>query len=96
MIEYAPHKFELSEEEQEIVKILQEDMGLSSPEEVMQTLMRQAVQRVAITCPNCGHYARIAEKDRAVCNSCLSVITLSEDVWSTTLVPDEENTGKEG
>jgi formylmethanofuran dehydrogenase subunit E len=89
MIEYAPNKFELSEEEQEIIEVLQEDMGLSSAEEVMEVLMRQAVQRIAITCPNCGHYARVTEEDKAICHSCLSVITLSEDVWEATHLPEE-------
>lgn len=89
MIEHAPNQFELSEEEQEIIEVLQADMGLSSPEEVMEVLMRQAVQRVAITCPNCGHYARLTEEDKAVCHSCLSVITLSEDVWEATHLPEK-------
>jgi len=89
MIEYAPNKFELSEEEQEIMEVLQCYMGLSSAEEVMEVLMRQAVQRIAITCPNCGHYARVTEEDKAICHSCLSVITLSEDVWEATHLPEE-------
>lgn len=74
-------RLELTPTEQEIVGLLQEEMGLPDQEAVMKLLMRQAVQRVAITCPNCGHYARLSEEDQAECRSCLSVITLSEGIW---------------
>ncbi|MCO6450112.1 MAG: hypothetical protein J5I90_04915 [Caldilineales bacterium] len=71
----------LSDEEQEMVDLLQQDMGLDDREAVMQLLVRQAVQRVAITCPTCGHYAKLTEADHAECRSCLSVITLTEGIW---------------
>ncbi len=74
-------RLELSPDEQEMVGLLQDDMGLPDQEAVMKLLVRQAVQRVAITCPNCGHYARLSEQDQAECRSCLSVITLSEGIW---------------
>lgn len=72
---------ELTPEEQEIVDLLQDEMGLPDQEAVMKVLVRQAVQRVAITCPTCGHYARLTEEEQAQCRSCLSVITLSDGIW---------------
>ncbi|NOZ50397.1 MAG: hypothetical protein GXP37_10175 [Chloroflexi bacterium] len=87
MIERAPNQFELSPEEQEMIDLLKKEMGLSSTEDVMQALMRQAVQRVSITCPNCGHYAHITKEDKAECSSCLSIITLSEDLWDASRLP---------
>ncbi len=74
-------RLELTPDEQEMVGLLQEEMGLPDEEAVMKLLVRQAVQRVAITCPSCGHYARLSEEDQAECRSCLSVITLSEGIW---------------
>lgn len=74
-------RLELTPDEQEMVGLLQEEMGLPDEEAVMKLLVRQAVQRVAITCPSCGHYARLSEEDQAKCRSCLSVITLSEGIW---------------
>ncbi len=85
MIEYAPNTFELSDDEQEMVDLLKNEMGLENREEVMHLLVKQAIQRVAITCPNCGHYAAKTEESKAECNSCLSVITLSEDIWDANL-----------
>ncbi|MCP4164363.1 MAG: hypothetical protein GY759_00535 [Chloroflexi bacterium] len=83
MIEEAPNTFILSEDEQEMVDLLKDEMGLDSNEEVMNLLVRQAIKRVAITCPQCGHYAARKEEDKVECRSCLSVITLSESLWET-------------
>ncbi|HEY52431.1 MAG TPA: hypothetical protein G4N94_03140 [Caldilineae bacterium] len=85
MIEYAPNTFALSDDEQEMVDLLKEEMNLANREEVMHLLVKQAIQRVAITCPNCGHYAKRTEENKAECRSCLSVITLSEDIWDANL-----------
>ncbi|RME83134.1 MAG: hypothetical protein D6775_08995 [Caldilineae bacterium] len=89
MIELAPNQFQLSDDEQEMIDILKEDMGLSSRQEVLNLLVRQAVQRVAITCPNCGHYARRTAADEARCRSCFSVITLTEGIWESGQVMEE-------
>lgn len=78
---------ELSPAEREMIELLKEALGLDSDEAVMKLLMRQAIQRIAITCPTCGHYARLSEEDRAICRSCLSVITLSEGIWEAGQVP---------
>ena len=81
MVENAPNQFELTPEEQEMVDLLKEEMNLESRGEVMQLLVRQAIQRVSISCPQCGHYARKTKDEQAECRSCLSVITLSEGIW---------------
>lgn len=74
-------QLDLSVEEKEMVNLLQDAMGLESEEAVMRMLVRQAAQRIAITCPACGHYAQLTESAQAQCRSCLSVITLSEGIW---------------
>ena len=68
-------------EEHEMVELLKQELHLPSDEAVLRLLVRQAVQRVAITCPTCGHYARLTAEDEAHCQSCLSVIKLSEGLW---------------
>lgn len=88
MNEYAHNRFQFSEEEQEMVDLLKTEMGLESNEAVMHLLVKQAIQRVAITCPQCGHYAaKRTDENIAECRQCLSVITLSEDIWDATRVP---------
>jgi len=83
----TPNRFTLNEEELEMVDLLRDEMDLESREQVMEMLVRQAIQRIAITCPQCGHFARVTEQDKAECRSCLSVITLSEDIWDSTRTP---------
>ncbi|NOX63327.1 MAG: hypothetical protein GXP42_15485 [Chloroflexi bacterium] len=81
MTQNAHLDLELTPEEEEMVELLQEEMGLPTREAVLHMLVKQAIQRVAITCPTCGHFARRTAEDKAQCRSCLSVITLSEDIW---------------
>ncbi len=71
----------LGPQEQEMIALLREEMNLPDDEAVLRLLMRQAVQRIAITCPACGHFARRTTEDEAECHSCLSVLTLSEGIW---------------
>jgi hypothetical protein len=71
----------MDDEAHEMIELLKEALDLTSDEAVLRLLMRQAVQRVAITCPTCGHYARRTTEDEARCRSCLSVIKLSEGIW---------------
>ena len=73
----------LTPEEEEMIDILQDALELSSREEVIRLLVKQAVQRIAITCPTCGHYARLTDEGKAECKSCLSVISLAEDILLT-------------
>lgn len=72
---------QLNTQEQEVVDMLKEEMHLPSADDVIRLLVRQEAQRKAVVCPTCGHLARKATEDVANCNSCLSVITLSEGIW---------------
>jgi hypothetical protein len=71
----------LQPQEQEMIELLREEMNLPDYEAVLRLLIRQAVQRIAITCPTCGHFAKRTADDEAECRSCLSVLTLSEGIW---------------
>ncbi|HEY79692.1 MAG TPA: hypothetical protein EYP25_03440 [Anaerolineae bacterium] len=80
-----PHHLDmnLTPEEEEMIALLQDALALPSREEVIRLLVKQAVQRIAITCPACGHYARLTDEGKAECQSCLSVISLAEDILLT-------------
>jgi hypothetical protein len=71
----------LNEQEQEMIEILKEDLALPSTDDVIRLLVKQEAQRIAVVCPACGHYARKTQQDVASCNSCLSIINLSEGIW---------------
>lgn len=71
----------LDEEEQQIVQALQEEMGLDSVTAVIHMLVHQARLRTAVVCPTCGHLGQITAEDIAQCESCLSILRLSEDIW---------------
>lgn len=71
----------LQPQEQEMIELLREEMNLPDREAVLRLLIRQAVQRIAITCPTCGHFARRTAEDEAKCRFCLSVLTLIEGIW---------------
>ncbi len=71
----------LTVEEREMLRLLCQELDLGGEEEVLRLLVRQAVQRVAITCPTCGHFARLTAEDEANCEACLSVIKLVEGLW---------------
>lgn len=72
---------ELTPEERDAIAVLQKEMGLESPTEVMHMLLRQAQQRIAVVCPNCGHSAQRTAEDEARCVECLSVLRLTEGIW---------------
>lgn len=71
----------LTDAELEAIQALQEEMGLTRPEDVMQMLVRQAAQRILVVCPTCGHSARKTAEDEAMCASCLSTIHLVDGIW---------------
>jgi hypothetical protein len=71
----------LSSEEQAAIQELQQEMGLADAEDVMQMLLRQASQRALVVCPSCGHSAQRNALDDATCNSCMSVLHLSDGIW---------------
>ncbi len=73
---------DLSDAEMEAVGALQQEMGLTEPAEVMHLLLRQAAQRVLVVCPTCGHSARKTAEDEASCAACMSVIHLSDGIWT--------------
>ena len=72
----------LNDDELQTLQALQSEMGLDNPEAVMRLLLQQAHSRAAISCPTCGHSAHRTEQDRAKCDSCMSVLQLSNDIWS--------------
>lgn len=72
----------LSETEMQTLAALQAEMGLSGPDEVMHALIRQAHTRAAIACPACGHSAHVTAEDSARCDSCMSLLQLSDQVWT--------------
>lgn len=72
----------LNQDETQTLAALQAEMGLSSPDEVMHALIRQAHTRAAISCPACGHAAQVTAADSARCDSCMSVLHLSDQIWT--------------
>lgn len=72
----------LSEDEVQTLAALQAEMGLGSPDEVMHALIRQANTRAAIACPACGHSAQLTTEDGARCDSCMSILRLSDQIWT--------------
>ena len=77
----SPLLLPLDAEEQEMVDLLRQALDMPDEASVLHLLVRQATQRIAITCPTCGHFARKTAEDEARCHSCLSVIKLSEGLW---------------
>ena len=72
----------LSEEDAQTLAALQAEMGLDSPGEVMHALIRQAHTRAAISCPACGHAAQLTAEDSARCDGCMSILQLSDQIWT--------------
>lgn len=72
---------DLSDDELNMLRALQQDMGLARVDQVMHALIRQAYTRAVIVCPNCGHAAQLTAEDEARCTSCLSILQLSDDIW---------------
>lgn len=79
----SDHKLwvDLTKDELQMLASLQAEMGLASPDEVMHALIRQAHTRAAISCPACGHAAHLTTEDQARCDSCMSVLQLSGQIW---------------
>jgi len=71
----------LSEKERSMLSVLRAELGLDSEEEALRLILRQAFQRLTVTCPTCGHHARVTQEDAAQCASCLSILKLSEGLW---------------
>ncbi len=73
---------DLNEDEMQTLAALQAEMDLASADQVMRALIRQAYTRAAITCPACGHAAHLTAEDAARCDSCMSVLRLSDQLWT--------------
>lgn len=72
---------DLNDEELQVLGALQAEMGLESPNDVMHALIRQAHARATIVCPACGHSAQVTSEDEARCDSCMSILHLSDQLW---------------
>lgn len=72
----------LSQDEMQTLAALQAEMGLGGPDEVMHAMIRQAHTRAAISCPACGHSAQLTAQDSARCDSCMSILHLSDQIWT--------------
>lgn len=73
---------DLDDDELQVLSTLQAEMGLQSPDDVMHALIRQAHTRATIVCPACGHSAQLTAQDEARCDSCMSVLRLSDQLWT--------------
>jgi hypothetical protein len=81
MVDEERLQLELTPRERTMLEMLREELGLDSEEEAMRLILRQAFQRLTVTCPTCGHNARVTDEDVAHCASCLSILRLSEGLW---------------
>jgi rubrerythrin len=76
-----PIDLQLSDQERDMIELLQRELGLSSHAEVLRVLLHQAMKRRAVVCPTCGHMAQRSAADQASCSSCLSILQLSQGIW---------------
>lgn len=73
---FTPQEFDMLES-------LRQEMGLTSIDEVMRALVRQAYHRTQILCPSCGGSARKTLEGKAECDECMSVLRLAEGMLVT-------------
>lgn len=71
----------LTPKERSMLAVLREELGLESEKEALRLILRQAFQRLTVTCPTCGHHAKVTQEDAAECAACLSILRLSEGLW---------------
>lgn len=76
---------DLTDEELNMLQVLQQEMGLARVDQVLHALIRQAYTRAEIVCPNCGHAAQLTAEDEARCTSCMSLLRLSDEIWQVTV-----------
>jgi hypothetical protein len=53
---------------------LKDEMGVSTKQEVVETIIRLAVQRANVVCPKCGHQAN--------CTTCMSPEHIAEEIMT--------------
>jgi hypothetical protein len=73
---------DLNDEEVDTLAALQSELGLGTLDDVMHALIRQAHTRASIVCPACGHSAQVTAEQEARCDSCMSILRLTDDVWT--------------
>jgi len=73
---------DLNDEEIGTLVALQSELDLGTLDEVMHALIRQAHTRASIVCPACGHSAQVTAEQEARCDSCMSILRLTDDVWT--------------
>ena len=73
---------DLSDEDLTVLTALQAELGVDNLNDVMHALIRQAHTRATIVCPACGHSAQLTAQDEARCESCMSVLQLSDQLWT--------------
>ena len=71
---------DLNDEELQVLSTLQAEMALDSLDDVMHALIRQAHTRATIVCPACGHSAQLTAQEEARCESCMSILQLSDQL----------------
>jgi hypothetical protein len=73
---------DLTDEDLQVLNALQVEMGAQSLNDVVQALIRQVHTRATIVCPACGHSAQLTAQDEARCESCMSLLRLSDQLWT--------------
>lgn len=58
----------------EVLDQLKESAGLHDRKEVIEMIIRLAVQRVNLVCPKCGHHSQ--------CNECMSPEQIADQILS--------------
>jgi hypothetical protein len=66
-----------------MLEALRHEMGLTTTEEVVRALVRQAYLRAQILCPSCGGKAKKTADGKAECSECMSVLHLAESTLVT-------------
>ena len=82
---------DLNDEEIGTLVALQSELDLGTLDEVMHALIRQAHTRAAIVCPACGHSAQVTAEQEARCDSCMSILRLTDDVWTVAVSRSSSN-----
>ena len=57
-----------------LLEDLKNEMGVATKQEVVETIIRLAVQRANVVCPKCGHQAN--------CTTCMSPEHIAEEIMT--------------
>lgn len=83
MDEQKPTPTQFSTQEADMLESLRQEMGLSTTDEVIRYLVRQAYHRAQVLCPSCGGKAKKTADGKAECSECMSVLRLAEGTLVT-------------